>query len=265
MTNRRLFAPLPYWRWVKLPADRALDRSLAEIEKAVTVFMEEARGRIAARPELREAPENFLEGMIAAQENDARLQRRGDRRQRLHAAARRRGHHLAHDGLDDLVDGLAAGDPGELGRGGGRGPRRAALRDGVRDGRVVPLRRGRAARVDAAEAGGADHGSRAAGRHRGRGRPVPAGTRLLLLHRYAGLRGVERARRVPAGALARGEDLEAPDQKSFLAFGAGPRFCPGRNLAFLEAKTALAMIARNFELELDPTAASRSPSCSASR
>ena len=87
------------------------------------------------RPELREAPENFLEGMIAAQENDARLQRRGDRRQRLHAAARRRGHDLAHDGLDDLVDGLAPGDPGEVGRGGARGPRRAALRDRVRHGR----------------------------------------------------------------------------------------------------------------------------------
>jgi cytochrome P450 len=39
-----------------------------------------------------------------------------------------------------------------------------------------------------------------------------------------------------------------------LAFGAGPRFCPGRNLAFLEAKTALAMLARNFEITLDRTA-----------
>ena len=43
----------------------------------------------------------------------------------------------------------------------------------------------------------------------------------------------------------------APDQKSFLPFRAGPRFCPGRNLAFLESKAALAMIARNFEIELD--------------
>jgi cytochrome P450 len=50
------------------------------------------------------------------------------------------------------------------------------------------------------------------------------------------------------------DDADAPDQKSFLTFGAGPRFCPGRNLAFLEAKTALAMIARNFEISLDPTA-----------
>ena len=40
------------------------------------------------------------------------------------------------------------------------------------------------------------------------------------------------------------------DPKTFLAFGAGPRFCPGRNLAFLEGKTALAMLARNFEWEL---------------
>lgn len=45
-----------------------------------------------------------------------------------------------------------------------------------------------------------------------------------------------------------------PEQKSFLTFGAGPRFCPRRNLAFLEAKTALGMIARNFEIELDPSA-----------
>ena len=50
------------------------------------------------------------------------------------------------------------------------------------------------------------------------------------------------------------DGLEAPSQKSFLAFGAGPRFCPGRNLAFLEAKTALGTIARNFEVELDPDA-----------
>lgn len=47
------------------------------------------------------------------------------------------------------------------------------------------------------------------------------------------------------------DEQPAPDQKSFLTFGAGPRFCPGRNLAFLESKTAMAMIARNFEIELD--------------
>jgi cytochrome P450 len=83
---------------------------------------------------------------------------------------------------------------------------------------------------------------------------IPAGTRLLLLHREAGLREVERAREFLPERWLDGGDLEAPDQKSFLTFGAGPRFCPGRNLAFLEAKTALAMVARNFEVSLDPAA-----------
>lgn len=44
------------------------------------------------------------------------------------------------------------------------------------------------------------------------------------------------------------EETRAPKS---LSFGAGPRFCPGRNLAFLEAKAALATLARNFEIGLD--------------
>ena len=68
--NRRLLAPFPYWRRVKLPADRELDRAMTMLVPAVEGFMVEARERIAARPELREKPENFLEGMIAAQERD---------------------------------------------------------------------------------------------------------------------------------------------------------------------------------------------------
>ena len=37
-------------------------------------------------------------------------------------------------------------------------------------------------------------------------------------------------------------------------FGVGPRFCPGRNLAFLEAKSTLAMVARDFHIEPDDSA-----------
>jgi len=31
-------------------------------------------------------------------------------------------------------------------------------------------------------------------------------------------------------------------------FGAGPRFCPGRNLALLEIKAVMAMLCRNFDV-----------------
>ena len=83
--------------------------------------------------------------------------------------------------------------------------------DRVRDGRGAPLRRGRPARVDAAEAGGADHGRRAARRHRGRGRPGPRrnAARCSCTATRA-CRDVERARRVPAGALARGDGSRRP-------------------------------------------------------
>lgn len=79
---------------------------------------------------------------------------------------------------------------------------------------------------------------------------IPARMRLLLLLRGADMREQPTSAFDPERWL---HEDQAPASKS-LVFGAGPRFCPGRNLAFLEAEMALAMIARNFELELDPSA-----------
>ena len=53
---------------MSLPADRALERSLLYLHGAVEEFIERARERMASRPGLREAPENFLEAMLAAQQ-----------------------------------------------------------------------------------------------------------------------------------------------------------------------------------------------------
>ncbi|HET7525617.1 MAG TPA: cytochrome P450, partial [Burkholderiaceae bacterium] len=64
---RRIMAPLPYWRWIKLPADRALDASVREDKREIAGFIAQARERMARRPELYEKPENFLESMLAAQ------------------------------------------------------------------------------------------------------------------------------------------------------------------------------------------------------
>jgi cytochrome P450 len=75
---------------------------------------------------------------------------------------------------------------------------------------------------------------------------IPAGTQLLMLLRYPNL-----GNGFDPGRLLHSDESSAP---KVLTFGAGPRFCPGRNLAFLEAKSALAMIARNFHIELDSTA-----------
>lgn len=255
MTARRAAMPFPYWRWVKLPADRALERSLIEINREVSGYIEQARRRMRERPELQEVPENFLEGMLAAQQADGSftdneiigntlavltagedttahmlswtmwfLGSRPDVQARL---AREADEVLGDQTFLDGHESVASLRYGE-----------AALRESLRLKSVAPL-----LTVEAFS------DTTICDTH------IPVGTRLLLLTRYAGLQGEvsqDASSFEPERWLGEDEnDRPAPDQKSFLSFGAGPRFCPGHNLAFLEAKVALAMIAHNFELELD--------------
>ena len=63
---RRVLAPVRYWRYVKLPTDRALDRSVIAVRTAIEGFIAQARARIEQEPERREHPRNLLEAMINA-------------------------------------------------------------------------------------------------------------------------------------------------------------------------------------------------------
>jgi cytochrome P450 len=63
---RRAMSPVNYWRWFKLPADRRLERSNAVLSAAIDAFVTKARARMADNPDLREHPNNLLEAMIAA-------------------------------------------------------------------------------------------------------------------------------------------------------------------------------------------------------
>jgi cytochrome P450 len=258
ISGRRLVIPVPYWRYFKLPVDRAADRSWAAINDAITEFIAQARARIAARPQLREAPENFLEGMIAAQETDGTFTDQeivGNVFTLLLAGEDTTAHTMAwtiwflasrseiqtrwareaHDVLGEERSPSGYDTIGELRYG------EAVLRESIRLKPVAPIL-GVEPLTDTTLAG----------------TRIPAGTRLILLTRLAGLRAVSRADEFDPDRWLEdgrdGQDSGAPDQKSFLGFGAGPRFCPGRNLAFLESKAALAMIARNFQLELDESA-----------
>ncbi|HEY5262269.1 MAG TPA: cytochrome P450 [Solirubrobacteraceae bacterium] len=252
MTGRRIVSPIPYWRWVRLPADRALDRSLAQIRSALHGFIAEARARMIALPQLHDAPENFLEGMLAAQQTDGTFTDEeliANTFTLLNAGEDTTSHTLAWTlwflaSRPAMQESLAAEAVEILGE--HSFPEKyetveslhyceAVLRESMRlkpvafSSPVEPL-------ADTTIAGV----------------QIPAGTRLWLLTRLAGLRAstVERTSEFIPERWLDG-NLATPDQKSFLAFGAGPRFCPGRNLAFLEAKSALAMIARNFEVNLE--------------
>jgi cytochrome P450 len=249
VTGRRLTAPVPYWRWLKLPADRALDRSMVEVYRAIEGFIERARVRMAERPELFDEPENLIEGLLAAQKSDRSFTDQevaGNLITILFAGEDTTAHTLAWTtwlvaSRPDVQDRLRQ----EATEAFGEHPfaadyaaterlpyAEAVLRESMRLKSVAPI-----LGVEPVE----DRticGTR-----------IPAGTQLLLLLRQAHRPTARHSEDFyPERWLEDDEETRAPKS---LSFGSGPRFCPGRNLAFLEAKAALGTLARNFDLELD--------------
>lgn len=233
MLSRRIASPFPYWRYVKPPVDRAAERSLAEVRLAVEGFIAQARDRMQRRPELWAEPENFLESMLAAQREGRYSDEEvfGNTFQILLAGEDTTAHSLtwaawfiARDPalqrrLAEAAPVIEDADtPFEYGD--------AVLRETMRLKSVAPLLF--VEPLEDVTVAGIE---------------LPRGTRVTALTRYAGAHGD-----------AAFDPERQRDQKRFLTFGAGPRFCPGRNLALLEARSALAMLTRGFEIALDPDA-----------
>jgi cytochrome P450 len=63
---QRMMSPLPTWRWLRTPAVREVERSMAALNQAVQGFVSAARARLEAQPERRAHPPNLLEAMIVA-------------------------------------------------------------------------------------------------------------------------------------------------------------------------------------------------------
>lgn len=70
MLQKRLFAPFPYWHWIKFAEDRKLDKDIKFVHKAVHAFIHAAKERVERDPALREQPGNMLEAMIVARGED---------------------------------------------------------------------------------------------------------------------------------------------------------------------------------------------------
>jgi cytochrome P450 len=63
---RRMISPFPTWRWVKRQADRDLERSMVEVNAAVDGFVAQAKARLESDPARRAHPKNLLEAMLVA-------------------------------------------------------------------------------------------------------------------------------------------------------------------------------------------------------
>jgi len=251
---KRLLAPFPYWRWFKLPSERALGEHLAALSRAVQDFIAQARSRMASNPELRTKPTNLIEAMIAARDTQSSglddqdvagnvltmllagedttantlawaiwfLSRNPEAlrraREEVHAA-------LGSDPLPRRYEQLTALDYVE-----------GCVHETMRLKPVAPLIINQAVR-DTVVAGV----------------EVRKGEFVMCLMRPGATdeRYFHSAQAYdPARWLAEaGPKAASSTKRVSMPFGAGPRLCPGRYLAMLEMKMVLAMLLAGFEID----------------
>jgi cytochrome P450 len=249
MISYRVNALLPYWRYIKLPSDYRLDRSLAVVRAFADRMIENARECMRQSPA--DGPRNLLEAMLVLRDEP----QSGFGDEDVHANILT----MLLAGVDTTAHSLAwamhilAGKP-EL-----QSELHAAAVEVLGDARV-PLNFS-----DTGELGIFEGVAFEAMRMRPvapllfleanedtelAGIEIPKGTPVFLLTRPATLddNNYRDATVFNPGRWAGREIREGHDPKAFMQFGAGPRFCPGRYLATLEMKMVLAMLARNFSV-----------------
>jgi len=264
---RRLMAPFPYWRYFKLPQDRALGRHLEALHHAVDGFISGARQRMQEEPARRAEPTNLIEAMLAARDTEGSGVDDGD---------------VAGNVLTMLLAGedttantlawmiwLLGRNPAALER--ARSEVLSVLGDARLPSRYEQL--------------GALPYVEACANETMRLKPV-APIIILEAIRDTVVAGIEVPARQLVMCLMRPPAVNEkyfPDAQSFdparwleshggnaarsassakrvaMPFGAGPRLCPGRYLAMLEMKMVMAMLLAGFELESVGTADGAEP------
>jgi cytochrome P450 len=252
---RRLMAPVQYWKWFLLPADRALRGHLRALQGAVNGFIVAARKRMDEQPELRARPRNLIEAMIASRDTEGSGLTDRD---------------VAGNVLTMLLAGedttantlawmiwLLSRNPQALARardevravlGEAKVPQRmedvaalhfveACMHETMRLKPVAPLIISEAVR-DTTVAGVT----------------VRKGQLVMCLMRppatdarhFPDPQSFDPARWLPDEKRAQSA---TSNKRVAMPFGAGPRLCPGRYLAMLEMKMVIAMVLASFDIE----------------
>ncbi len=243
--NRRLFSVIPWWRIVRMPADRRVDRAIAELRVWIDGLVAKAREKNA------EVPSNFLEAMIAARDEEGKPFADevifGNLMTMLLAGEDTTAYTLAW-AVHHLVD-----SPGDI------GALRAEL-DSVMGHAHVPKSIEDTNRL--AWAGAIANESmrlrpvapaffnEAASDTIVDGVEIPKGTMVVVMVRPAATNpehfGDPEAFR-PARWIDQSAGAHEPSAS--YPFGSGPRICPGRSLALLEMKLVLATLYKSFDVE----------------
>ena len=251
---RRQTALLPYWRFLPVPVEREVAVAVKEIGKFIDGLVAEARVRLEAEPERRAHPQNLLEALIVA--HDADPDSTDDREipgnvttlllagedttantltYMIHYLKERPDVQTAVQSEVDRVFGMEEQqwqDPNVSDR---LHYIEAFANETMRCkpvGGLLFMEPNEDVQI--------------------RGVFVPRGTPVLVLNGHVGSQegnfADAKAFRPERWLHAAAHPGELHNTKAFMPFGAGPRFCPGRQLAMLQIKMVIAMLCRDFEV-----------------
>jgi cytochrome P450 len=251
MIDARIGAPFPLWRYIKLPKDRAFERSLTQVHQHVASLIARAKRRMRDDPV--DAPRNLLEAMLLASEQpDARLSEDviaanvltlllAGEDTTAHTLAWTMPYLAADAKLQDSLHAAALQVLGARGVAGSFDDIRhldlfeAAAQEATRLRPIAPFM-GLEPLHDLVLGDVA----------------LPADTPVFLLLRPAMLdaRNFSNPQVFDPTRWMPGHNAAAHNARAYAQFGAGPRVCPGRHLAGVELRLVLSMLMRNFSLEL---------------
>lgn len=66
---KRINSPFAYWRYFKLPADKKVDRSIEVIQKTMQQVIDKTREEMVENADMRNNPSNFLQALLAASDS----------------------------------------------------------------------------------------------------------------------------------------------------------------------------------------------------
>ena len=243
---RRQTALFPYWRYVQLPRDRELTQAVKEIGRFISDLITQTRERLAANPRLREQPRNLVEALVAAQEKDDDGPTDGEISANIMTLLLA-GEDTTANTLAYMIHFLMA-YPGVQNRVQAEvddvfGVSEQPWQDPATPDRLCYIEAFASEAMRCKPVGG----------HlffepnedvQIRDVLVPKGTPVLVLNGYVGLQeeNFSQAGEFRPERWLQGEDGNdnAHNTRAFMPFGAGPRFCPGRQLAMLQIKMVTA-------------------------
>lgn len=248
----RINNPIPWHRFIRSKKSREFDIAVSEMNKLVDKFIEEAQKNIEANPALREHPSNLIESILVASETEETIgpkEVRGDLLTLLMAGEDTTAHTLIwmiyelaslphiQDAIREEVD-KVIGDElyvRDYSLNNSLKYIEAVANESLRFKPVAPIILHEAIRDTEIE-----------------GYEIKTGQMILTQYRHGALsdKYFTDAREFKPERWLKESKCPVHNMDAFTPFGAGPRYCPGRNLAILEIRNVIAMLFKNFEIEL---------------